>query len=78
MKYLKINPVDNVAVALEALHTGEIVNVDSLAITINADIPMGHKFALANLNQNENIVKYGYAIGHSEACLLYRLETLCG
>lgn len=65
MKYLKINPVDNVAVALEALHTGEIVNVDSLAITINADIPMGHKFALANLNQNENIVKYGYAIGHA-------------
>lgn len=65
MKYLKINSVDNVAVALEALYIGEIVNVDSLAITINADIPMGHKFALANLNQNENIVKYGYAIGHA-------------
>ncbi len=69
MKYLKINPADNVAVALEALQAGEIVNIEGLEITINSDIPMGHKFALAALAAKENIVKYGYAIGHARVAI---------
>ena len=69
MKYLKINPADNVAVALEALQAGEIVNIEGLEITINSDIPMGHKFALAALAAKENIVKYGYAIGHARTAI---------
>jgi len=65
MKYLKINPADNVAVVLVALQVGEKVLVDGKEITINAEIPMGHKFALKNIPENENIVKYGYPIGHA-------------
>lgn len=65
MKYLKINIADNVAVALEVLQSGEIVSVEGVKITLNADIPMGHKFSLADIAENENIVKYGYAIGHA-------------
>ncbi|MBV5342192.1 UxaA family hydrolase, partial [bacterium] len=60
---LKINSADNVAVALVALHAGEKVNVDGVEITVNADIPMGHKFALADVAEKEHIIKYGYPIG---------------
>ena len=69
MKYLKINPADNVAVALVALQAGEKVSLDGVEITINTDIPMGHKFALANIAEHENIVKYGYAIGHARVAI---------
>ncbi|MBP1676301.1 MAG: altronate dehydratase [Bacteroidetes bacterium] len=65
MKYLKINPADNVAVALEALSSGEKLVVDGVEITLNAEIPMGHKFALANIAEKQNVVKYGYPIGHA-------------
>lgn len=63
-KYLKINPDDNVAVAIEALSKGEKVIVDGNEITIQEDMPAGHKFALKDLKANENVVKYGYPIGH--------------
>ena len=69
MKFLKINPADNVAVALEALQAGEVISVDGVDITINADIPMGHKFALADVGEKENIVKYGYPIGHARSAI---------
>ena len=62
---LKINPADNVAVALVALQIGEKVVVDGIEITTNAEIPMGHKLALSNVAEKENIIKYGYAIGHA-------------
>lgn len=66
---LKINPSDNVAVALVALQAGEKVNVDSVEISLNADIPMGHKFALVDVAERDNIVKYGYPIGHARVAI---------
>ncbi|MDD3078224.1 MAG: altronate dehydratase family protein [Paludibacter sp.] len=65
MKYLKINPADNVAVVLEALQSGEVLIVDGVNIVVGADIPMGHKIALNNIAANEYIIKYGYPIGHA-------------
>lgn len=64
-KYLKINPEDNVAVAIVELKKGETVIVDDKQITLVDDIPAGHKFALVDLKEGENIVKYGYPIGHA-------------
>ncbi len=63
--YLKINPDDNVAVAISPLSKGEVVTVDGVNITINEDIPAGHKFALSVISENQNVIKYGYPIGHS-------------
>ena len=34
-------------------------------ITIQEDIPAGHKVALKDFNVDENIIKYGYPIGHT-------------
>lgn len=69
MRYLRINPADNVAVALEALQAGEKLNFDGLEVNVNVDIPMGHKLALADLAENENVVKYGYPIGHARSAI---------
>ena len=59
-KLFKINENDNAAVALEPLKQGEIAD----GIKILDDIPFGHKVLLEDKNKNENIIKYGNAIGH--------------
>jgi len=65
MKYLKINPADNVAVALSTLESGEIITVSGDEITLQNEIPAGHKFSLKAFEAGDFIVKYGYAIGHA-------------
>lgn len=65
MRYIKINPTDNVAVAITDLQRGEKVTADNLEIILSADIPTGHKFALKDIAENENVVKYSYPIGHA-------------
>ncbi len=64
-KHIKINPADNVAVAIVDLKKGEKINVDGADITLQVDVPAGHKFALKDLAQGENVIKYGYPIGHA-------------
>lgn len=36
-----------------------------LGVSLLEDIPAGHKFALTDIAENENIVKYGFPIGHA-------------
>ena len=66
-KYLKINPADNVAVAIVDLPAGEQIIVDDINIVLNQAVPAGHKFALKDFAQGEDVVKYGYPIGHTAA-----------
>lgn len=63
--FLKINPADNVAVAINPLAAGTTVNVDGDEITLISDIPAGHKFALRDIADGENVIKYGFPIGHT-------------
>ena len=58
--YLKINPADNVAVAITPLKAGETIQIDGQEITLKTDIPAGHKVTLQDFNEGDNIVKYGY------------------
>ena len=62
--YLRINPADNVAVAIAALKAGEQIAIAGECINVTEDIPAGHKIALKDFAEGENIVKYGYPIGH--------------
>jgi altronate hydrolase len=48
-EFLQINPADTVAVALQEL----------------PGIPAGHKFALRDIAKGEDVIKYGYPIGHA-------------
>lgn len=63
-RYIKINSSDNVAVAIAPLKSGECVTDDGKDIILKDDIPSGHKFTLKPLTEGENVIKYGYPIGH--------------
>ena len=52
MKFIKINPVDNVAVAVQDVETA------------SGFVPAGHKVALRDLAEGEDVIKYGFPIGH--------------
>ena len=60
MNYIRINPSDNVAVALKDLAKGEVVE----GVTLSTDVPRGHKIVLQDLKAGDNVVKYGFPIGH--------------
>lgn len=62
---LKINEKDNVVVALKDLSKNEIIEIDNKKIEITEDVKRGHKIAINSLAINENIIKYGYPIGHA-------------
>lgn len=64
-KFLLINPSDNVAVAIDQLAEGDVVKVNGKEITIKNRIETGHKFAVRPIRADENVIKYGYPIGHA-------------
>ena len=66
VKLIKINPKDNVAVALEPLTAGEVDIVDGDTLTILKDVIAGHKVALKDIKKGESVVKYGYPIGRAQ------------
>ena len=62
---LQIHPDDNVAVTLEPLKAGEVVETSAGAVTLREDIPQGHKLALMDIPSGAAVVKYGFPIGHA-------------
>ena len=64
-KFLKINTADNVAVAIENLSKGEVLHIDGTEVQLQEEVPAGHKFALKPFAQGEDVIKYGYPIGHT-------------
>lgn len=75
MKYIQINPLDNVAVALENLNPGDILQVNGRSVCVAEEIPRGHKVALTDLSAGSEVIKYGFSIGNmtegvKEGCLV--------
>lgn len=62
---IKINEKDNVVVALRDLSKSEIIEVENKKIEIKEDIKRGHKLAISDFKVNDNVIKYGYPIGHA-------------
>lgn len=58
--FIIIHPNDNVAVALKDIKKGTSFN----GVIANDNIPFGHKMLLTNLKAGDNVIKYGYPIGH--------------
>ena len=63
-EFIKINPADNVAVAINDVEAGVGFDIDGVSITTLTKIPAGHKVALKDLAEGEDVVKYGFPIGH--------------
>ncbi|MBQ4392608.1 MAG: altronate dehydratase [Prevotella sp.] len=67
--FLKINPADSVVVCLQPKKKGDIIEVDGQQIVIAQDTPAGHKVLIRDVDEGENIIKYGYPIGHARQSL---------
>ena len=63
--YLKINPADSVVVCLQPKKKGDLITIDGKTIILNQDTPAGHKVLIKDVKQGEDIIKYGYPIGHA-------------
>ena len=63
--FYAIKPQDNVATALADIVAGEaeVFGAVSRKITVSENISFGHKVALGDIKNGENIVKYSYSIG---------------
>ena len=62
-KVLKVNPKDNVIVALMDLPAGESVHLDGTDYTILKDIKAKHKFAAVDFEDGDHIIMYGVIVG---------------
>ncbi len=64
-----IHESDNVATALARIAAGTLISVDVCGIPekvmLISEIPMGHKFALKDLEQGQAVIKYGEPFGQS-------------
>lgn len=63
--FIKINPKDNVIVALKDLPINHIINLKEISIELKNDVNQGHKIAIKEIKKNEDIIKYGVPIGHA-------------
>ncbi|PJJ08812.1 altronate hydrolase [Flavobacterium sp. 1] len=66
-KLIKVNPSDNVAVALVNLVAGEVINFEGEDITIETDVKMKHKIAMYPFETGERIIMYGVLVGKASA-----------
>jgi altronate hydrolase len=66
LEIIQINENDNVVVALKDLVMGQSIEVNGNEVVLKEDIKRGHKVAIKDIQENENVVKYGYAIGHAK------------
>lgn len=64
-QYLRIHPSDTVLVALQPLTKGMELHIDGDTFPLLTDIPAGHKCALKDHAEGENVIKYGFPIGHT-------------
>lgn len=61
--FIRIHPDDNVAVALCTIPKGTVYE----GVIAKEEIPQGHKMAFLNVDLGDNVVKYGFPIGHATA-----------
>ena len=64
-RVLILDERDNIAVCLQDLNTGDVIDQDEMKITVLNQIPRGHKIAWREITKGEGIIKYGERMGHA-------------
>lgn len=64
-EFMQINANDNIILALRDLKKSETLDVNGKQIELTEDINRGHKIAVSAIKNQENIIKYGFPIGHA-------------
>lgn len=62
---IQIHPSDNVWIALEDVNKGDTLQLDDRSVVARQDVLRGHKIAVQHIRKGENIIKYGFPIGHA-------------
>jgi altronate hydrolase len=62
-RVLKLDPRDNVLIALTDLNQGEQIEFDGESYTLVSNVPAKHKFAMQDLSSGADIVMYGVLVG---------------
>ena len=60
-RVIRLNPADDVVIALEQLMSGTVIEKE--ALTVSGLIPPGHKVATRDIGQGEAVLRYGQVIG---------------
>lgn len=64
-----LDPIDNVATALQNLEAGETVTVRldhaTYTVILRDDVAFGHKYALRDIPEGTDVLKYGLPIGQA-------------
>jgi altronate hydrolase len=66
-KLIKVNPTDNVAVALVNLTGGEEIVFEGETIEVLSDVKAKHKIALTDFQVGDRIIMYGVLVGKASA-----------
>ncbi|MEI6946020.1 altronate dehydratase family protein [Paraflavisolibacter sp. H34] len=64
-EFIKIHSRDNVVIALQHLSKGKTIEVDGQSLELLSDVERGHKIALTDIQEGEDVLKYGYPIGYA-------------
>lgn len=60
---LKVNPKDNVLVALQSLSKGDEMEYEGVKVVLQEDIPAKHKFYMQDLAKGAAVIMYGLLVG---------------
>lgn len=60
---MQVNEGDAVATLLEDVNAGEAVDIDGHELIVCADVPRGHKIAVASVDTGDPVAKFGFPIG---------------
>lgn len=64
--FIRIHKDDNVAVALKPINKDVSIDINGIVVTTIEDIPQGHKFALCDIEEGAEVIKYGFRIGYAK------------
>jgi altronate hydrolase len=62
-KVVKLDPRDNLIIALTDLHAGEEVSVSGETYALVTDVPAKHKFAAKDFSVGDHVFMYGVVVG---------------
>jgi altronate hydrolase len=66
---LRIDPADNLAVALTNLAPGDQISLDGQMYTLLSNVPAKHKFATAAIHPGEKVTMYGVQVGKARVAI---------
>ncbi|MCM3159882.1 altronate dehydratase family protein [Metabacillus litoralis] len=64
--FLQVNKKDNVLVLLKDYKKGEELTFQEHTFIVQEDVPLGHKVAFLEINEGEDVLKYGFPIGRAK------------